>query len=456
MNSTLALSSFSSGAATSDALVSIDHRADRGPATSSRKLLPSVAPTLEIVPAIHGNHFAIESFLQRLLQRSSPAEFASETTCPGYDPAQRLLIKSPVDRSLAAHVHLQPQRIRFGTEDINVIRFRDLASLPEYHGAPEKMVLSAESQAKAAGAPLLLAKGEDHKLLQRLGWVSLGVDPVSAVSPHALLGQLPAPPVPESPFYADQIPNTEVRIGRLTDVEELQRLHETKHHISYGIVSRSAEYWSWLVGRRSHSRIYVFAEEQRALGYVVVRGASIVELVDLTPDAQGSARLLSRVASDAIEQGRHSLRIHAPVSDVVHQWVDQAGGSLDTPGSSETWMAKCVCLRSFLKSIARDLNGRPHSLLSEDVSLRLGKQTVLIRKGSRGLRIVRGKPTKHSVEMTSGAATQLVLGYRSPRALLEANRLFVSSQLALDVVTQLFPALPLWRGRWDDVAVMDS
>ena len=114
-----------------------------------------------VVPAIEGSHLSIQSFLQRMLHRPSRAEFTSATLRPNYRPQERLLMKHPVDRSLIAHVQLEPQSIRFGRSELPVSRLRDLAVLPEFltHGVADRMLSAAEAEAKRSGAMLIVTRG---------------------------------------------------------------------------------------------------------------------------------------------------------------------------------------------------------------------------------------------------------------------------------------------------------
>ena len=77
------------------------------------------------------------------------------------------------------------------------------------------LLLAAEQGARRSGAMIMMTRGSDEEALGRCGWVSLGDDPVSIVSPQRLLGQLPAPRKPESPFYANSMPRSNVQLGRL-------------------------------------------------------------------------------------------------------------------------------------------------------------------------------------------------------------------------------------------------
>ena len=436
--------------------------------TSVRRKAPPRPPTRddavspnhdrpEIVQAIPGNHLAIQEFLQRLLHRPSKAEFASATLRPGYEAHERLLIKNPVDRTLVAHAQLLSQTMCFGHVEIPICRFRDLAVLPELRrrNVDGAMLIEAEQHAKRSNAMLMIAQGEDYRLLQQHGWATLGCDPVSIVSPQRLLGQLPPPEEPESPYYAARMPTTEVRIGRLTDLDDLVALHQRDHEGSFGAVARSPEVWSWLLTKQAHDRIFVYSENDRALAYVVVAGSSVIELVDVTDNRRGSARVLEAVGAEAIEQGRHTLRIHAPISHLVHEWADAAGGQVFASATEDAWMVKVLSYRALLRRLAPELHKRKPGVRSE-VSIRIGTEEFLIKPGVRSMKVTRATSKKNRIGISERAAAQLLLGYRTVDELVERKHLVASSKQALEITRRLFPPQSLWRTRWDDMPVRNS
>ncbi len=418
--------------------------------------LPTDPITCEVEPAIAGNHLAIQSFLQRLLHRPSNAEFASAIQRPGYEPADRLIIRSPSDRSLIAHAQLESQVIRFGRSEIPVVRVKDLAVLPEFRqrGFDDRMIAAVEAEAKRRGAMMVVARGEDFNLLQRHGWSILGSDPVSIVSPQRLLGQLPEPRVPESPFYASQMPEVQVRLGRLTDVDDLKSVFEQRHGATTGTLVRSEESWSWIISKRAHDRIYIYSENGQTLAYAVVRGASILELVDLTEDARGSAGVVKFAASDAIEHGRHSLRIHAPLTERVHEWADNAGGQVFASATDDGWMAKCISNRTLLRRLANEMYRRRPGQVGE-LGIHIDGEELLIKKGVRSMKVTRGSAVER-IGLTQQAALQLFLGYRTARELAADGQLLTTSDEAMRKTIELFPSVMQWRTRWDDMPVMNS
>ena len=411
----------------------------------------------KVKPAILGNHIAIQSFLQRQLHQPSTFEFASLANQPGYEASQRLIIQRARDRELLAHVHVQPQTMRFGSTEIPIARLRHFAMFPEFRqqGYDDSLLIAAEAEAKSRGAMICVSRGCDYNLLSKHGWISIGNDPVSIVCPRRLMGQLPAPAEPESPFYAAQMPVYYVRIGRLTDLDAMQSLYRDHVSTHYGTAVRDDEYWSWLMSRGAHQRVYLFFESDQPRAYVVVRNGAVLEIVDSTEDGRGAARLLEQVGADAIDQGRYSLRIHAPLSDHVHRWADQADGRLYASEPEESWMVKVPSVRALLRRLAPEMFRRQRNQdVVADLSVRIGKEEIRIARGVRSMKITRGAANRHRIGLTQKAASQLMLGYRSVDELAAQQKLVASTEEVMNSIRILFPSLNLWRPEWDDATVL--
>ena len=360
-------------------------------------------------------------------------------------------------REMLAHVHVQPSVQRFGDTSIPVAQLRHFAMYPEYRlqGYESLLLQEAERQAKQQGAMLCLSRGGNWESLVRSGWAKLGYDPVSIVSPRRLLGQLPTPSEPESPFYGNRMPGYFVRIGRLTDLEAMKSLYKNHMSSRHGTAERDDEYWSWLVTRGAHHRIFMFFEDDVPRAYIVVRHASVVELVDSTEDGRGAARLLEQVGADAIEQGRYSLRIHAPIDDPVHRWADLADGRLYLGENTESWWVKVTSFRALLRRLAPEMFRRQRKQdIVEALSIRIGNEEIRIARGVRSMKVTRGAAQRHRIGLTQKAATQLLLGYQSADQLADSRQLVVSTDEAMRTARILFPAINLWRTEWDELPVV--
>ena len=172
-----------------------------------------------------------------------------------------------------------------------------------------------------------------------------------------------------------------------------------------------------------------------ALAYVVVRGASVLELVDQTDDGRGSARLLQHVGADAIDQGRYSVRLQCPLSSPAHVWADQAGGQLFTDAVQDCWMVKILSKRTLLRRLAHEMYRRKPKSLTE-LGIRIGNEELLIRNGVRSMKVTRGNSTKHQIGLTNRAAAQLFLGYRSVQELAEHRELVASDDVAMAAASE--------------------
>ena len=192
-----------------------------------------------------------------------------------------------------------------------------------------------------------------------------------------------------------------------------------------------------------------FAENGEVMAYVVVRGAAVIELIDVTDDSRGAARLLERVGADAIDQGRHTLRLHAPLTNPVHHWADLGGGQLFADSIENSWMVKIISVRKLLRRLASELHRRVSDL--KELGIRVGGEELLVRQGVRSLKVTRGRAVQHQIGLTARAAPQLFLGYCTATELAEQSQLVASSDEAMDIASRLFRATNLWRTHWDDV-----
>ena len=101
---------------------------------------------------------------------------------------------------------------------------------------------------------------------------------------------------------------------------------------------RTGPYWQWLAGRKAHGELLVAVEgrddwedldaHSHIVGYAVTHGAEVIELCCL-PDfvATAAPRLLARACQDAIERDFHTVSLHTPVDDPLHELVVTAGGT---------------------------------------------------------------------------------------------------------------------------------
>src|SRR5688572_13393890 len=118
--------------ATRTALSVARRSSPRKPVSPVRPLLlpPAPAPgTLRLAHAKTGDHQAIHRLLVSVFHGPSPAEFHAQLDEPGYEPADRLVVRD--DGAIAAHLRLARQTIQLGSVSLPAARFMDLATAPE-------------------------------------------------------------------------------------------------------------------------------------------------------------------------------------------------------------------------------------------------------------------------------------------------------------------------------------
>jgi predicted acetyltransferase len=250
------------------------------------------------------------------------------------------------------------------------------------------------------------------------------------------------------------MPKSEVVVGRLTDSAALQLLYSRAMNGTYGTTERNDAYWNWLLARGAHDRIYLYRENGQPLGYVVVRGATALEIIDTTEDCRAAARLLEKFALDAIEQGRHAVHLYAPMSHQVHAWVSMADGQAFCEADGLTWYAKLLSARGTLRRLGTELHARHVMNSTIDWGLRIGDDAFKLKAGKSSLQVIRGTASR-GIAVDQGAATQLLLGSRDALELAALGGLLATDRSALATAQALFPTLNVWRHPWDFVPTIN-
>src|SRR5262245_17281078 len=91
---------------------------------------PLASPRLRLASAKTGDHPSIHGLLVSVFHGPSPAEFQAQLDEPGYEPADRIIVKD--GDQIAAHLRLARQTIQVGPATLPIARFMDLATATEY------------------------------------------------------------------------------------------------------------------------------------------------------------------------------------------------------------------------------------------------------------------------------------------------------------------------------------
>src|SRR5205823_2355574 len=93
-------------------------------------LSPPPAAALRMAAARTGDHLAIHSLLHSVFHGPSATAFQAQLDEPGYQAADRLVVKDGPD--IVAHLRLAQQTIQLDGLTLPAVRFMDLVTAPEY------------------------------------------------------------------------------------------------------------------------------------------------------------------------------------------------------------------------------------------------------------------------------------------------------------------------------------
>lgn len=464
--------------------------------SSSRKLAPPVAPrllpslavtapaALRLAHARSGDHQAIHRLLVTVFHGPPPAEFHSQLDEPGYQPADRLVVRD--GEQIAAHLRLARQTIQLDAAAAPAARFMDLATAQEFRGRglATALLAAGERAARESGVLVGLTRTRAPALFARQGWSICGRHFFSTAAPRPVLAALGATaggsieevgPATAALFRPRPEPIS-VRPLRRIELPAIVRLYDENLAGKSGWPRRSEEYWDWLLARGACDQVFVAAagSEQCDLpkllasivGYAFVRQGRIVEIVAARNRPEVARHLLARVCADASEQGDWLVRCDAPPDHELHALLCEAGGRrvAQQQLESEVFMAKVFDPLALLRLSAGSLAARAKAAgLARPARLGLelrsgaGKganglvERYSLQLGPRELQIETGKPSRHSAVLKYADFAPLLLGDCSAEDMLATSRLRATTRLARQLAVGLFPAANWWRPPLDDL-----
>ena len=151
---------------------------------------PVSSPRLRLALAKTGDHPSIHGLLVSVFHGPSPGEFQAQLDEPGYEPADRVIVKD--DDQIAAHLRLARQTIQVESAMLPAARFMDLATAQAYRGRGLATALLAAGERAAAerGVLIGLTRTRVPAIFARQGWSVCGRHVFSTASPRAVLAEL--------------------------------------------------------------------------------------------------------------------------------------------------------------------------------------------------------------------------------------------------------------------------
>ncbi len=447
---------------------------------------PATTAGPSIVPARAGDHPVIHRLLLAAFHGPAPAEFQRQFEQPGYDPADRLLVRH--GDTLAAHVRLVRQTIALAGTQLPTVRFMDLATAAEYrgHGFATALVAAAEKQAREQGVLVALTRTKAPALFARQGWSVCGRHVFSTAGARQFLAQMQATSAglveTEDSPTACLRPSTRqpitIRPLRRIELPAVMRLYDESLRARHGAPVRSEAYWDWLLGRGACDRIYIASEgpdlselsEQLAAvrGAVFAQRGRIVELIAAPGRDNVKQHLAARVCADASEQDHWQVRLDAPPDEPLHTLFRAAGGqSIQAEEfGGETFMAKVLAPRALLTALCDTLAqrwqgadaGRQGHLGLEILVGAKARRThatevarLRLELSSRGTKLAPDGCGRNYLSLRLRDLAPLVLGHWELANLVESGRIKTSNKVALRLGSALFPKLSWWRPPLDDL-----
>lgn len=288
----------------------------------------AVCPPLELKPANSSSHRAIYELLHSTQSASSYDEFTAWNDAPNYDAADRTLLT--ISNELFGHAHLAMRYASFGGVRLPIALLREVVLRSEVNSLPFQAELLAhvERSAVQRGAVLMLLCGQGTVQSPPSDWHPLPVRGFSEADPQEVLAHVrPFPPSDNRQHRGER-----VVLWRRTDLDSLMEIHAENSLTKWGSIVRNEACWQWLLGRSTHDIILVTSSGRKSplTGYAIAKRNHVLEVLPM--GGESAERLVGRLCRDAVDQGDHTLTLHTPSDDPLHQLMLASGGRwCDTP-----------------------------------------------------------------------------------------------------------------------------
>ena len=413
-----------------------------------------------IVPATTADHPAIHYFLEAVFDRNWAAEFRAACDDPNYRPGDRLLLRR--GPRMLGHARISRRTMQFDCCRVPACGLHELCIIPSLRrqGYGAYLLAAAERAMSEAGAQVGWLRTSAPHFFRRSGWALCGRHNYSRADARSLLAQLWQRGVPQRRGRVWHI-----RPWRQWETGSLARIYQQNLFGAFGWTVRDSEYWNWLLNRPAFDEIYVAIEgpdqlelgerNTRLIGYSVVRGARIIELLTSPDRPRAALELLARIATDALEHDRSDITFHAPAEHPLHGVFLDAGGLHQhvQADRGEVHMARVLDPVRLMQSMAELFRRRVERT-------RVGSPVELgfFVEGRKYLLEVNGDSVQASAHrlgrsylaMNVADFTRLLLGQLDWDWALRDQRIECSTALAQQLGRVLFPTVPLYRPVWDE------
>jgi len=406
-----------------------------------------------------GDHAAIYHFLTPIFQGPTREEFKASLEDPFYEPQDRLLIKR--GSRITSHVHVTHRVMQFGPVQIPSAWLNWLATLPECRNSGDgtRLLRAAETHIAETGALVGWLRTKIPHFFRRTGWALCGRHCYSRADARAVMGRLL-----DRGLRRGVHRRLHIRPWRRWEEAALVRIYDQNLPGRYGPLQRTEAYWRWLIRRQAYDQMFVALDgpglldleeiNTKIVGFSVVRGGKIVEMLAAPGQKPALAELLARACGDAVEHDRHSVVLYAPPPSSLHRIFEQAGGlrHFHEADRGEVHMARLLAPLKLLRVLCVEFHRR-----AEETGLPRPLELGLLVEGKKyeleitrqSARAVSRRIGRSYLQLNVADFTRLVLGQVQWNRALSEGRIRASTALAAEAGRVLFPRLPLWHPPFD-------
>jgi predicted N-acetyltransferase YhbS len=416
-------------------------------APSSAIRLPFRLGSVEYSLGTEADHEAVYQTLLHVFHGPDREAYLGALNDPEYQPEQRLLAK--VDGRVVSHAHLTERQLRYGCATLPINGVMWVGTLPEFRGLgfAQNLMRLADERARATGRPLQVLTTGMPQFYRPLGWGVCG----RATFAQALSRNLPQ----ISDGVADgKAGFWQVRPWRQVELSDLMSLYEAQYASVTGTVSRSEEYWRWMIGRKYAHVIWVACQGDAVRGYAFVKDYRILEIATDPAHPQALKALLGRVRAEALERAYPQVVVHAPRCHPVIEAFQEASGRLVDQDviDGTVSMYHITDLGRFLKCILPELSRRVQAAGAPtpvELGLTCEDQRWLVHIEGKHSRIEPDKLSRRHLTLAPSILARLLMGHCSVDSLAVEEGFAASTATALDAARILFPVQPIWRSPLD-------
>lgn len=410
-----------------------------------------------------GDHPLILQLLVETRHAALGEDFQSRLDEPNYRPGDRLLVRR--DKALTAHVHVANHIGWFEGQRLPLVKLEDFAALPEYlhAGYEEELLRSAETIAAAEGAVAALVHADAPQAFLQRGWSLVRSQGHTRASARAVLAHLDAQ---EAARRRRHKPSINVRTWRHFELDAIREIYDATAAEMWGPLLRSEASWQWLIGRKAQDQILLAVEDGngsaedvdgdeaitgRVVGYAVVRGSCLIEMMTLPEFAAARTQLLARACRDAMDRDHHSISLYTPAADALHELLVTAGGAWisDAIAPAPRWLVKLLAPEKWVERFYQSWHERARSANVPrpfELGLAAGGERYRFTLTRRSSRLERTADLpEHWAECDRPNLESLLLGNLSVTAAVAKGQLRLSQANLAGALAALFPPRLFWQ-----------